>query len=224
MHFFKNGWRDFFKILDLSCPLSHSKELIKSFPRNIFSFQDISEGRCDTFKVCHGKFLHHLKVFDFFYRNSVGCLLVYDVCNRESFTHIPTWMNEAKRHIEPHKVKLLFSWLMKFFNLFNYKVWNFCINQPVKKIHNLYVEKSHEPLSQTLMHVSQITLGWVISNGPPFTLCLFFHIFLEISFQHVKLIKTKLFSISFECSVVKLILLRVHFDLKLNNCICLAFL
>jgi len=38
-----------------------------------------------------------------YYRNSVGCLLVYDVCNRESFTHIPTWMNEAKRHIEPHK-------------------------------------------------------------------------------------------------------------------------
>ena len=40
-----------------------------------------------------------------FFRNSVGCLLVYDVCNRESFTHIPTWMNEAKRHIEPHKVQ-----------------------------------------------------------------------------------------------------------------------
>jgi len=38
-----------------------------------------------------------------YYRNSVGCLLVYDVCNRESFTHIPTWMNEAKKHIEPHK-------------------------------------------------------------------------------------------------------------------------
>ena len=29
--------------------------------------------------------------------------MVYDVCNRESFTHIPTWMNEAKKHIEPHK-------------------------------------------------------------------------------------------------------------------------
>merc|ERR1711988_113159 len=42
-----------------------------------------------------------------YYRNSVGCLLVYDVCNRESFTHIPTWMNEAKRHIEPHKAAFI---------------------------------------------------------------------------------------------------------------------
>lgn len=39
----------------------------------------------------------------FFCRNSVGCLLVFDVNNRASFQHIPTWMNEAKRHIEPHK-------------------------------------------------------------------------------------------------------------------------
>jgi len=38
-----------------------------------------------------------------YYRNSVGCLLVYDVCSRESFQHIPKWMDEAKRHIEPHK-------------------------------------------------------------------------------------------------------------------------
>ena len=41
--------------------------------------------------------------FFFIYRNSVGCLLLFDVTNRESFSHIPTWMNEAKRHIEPHK-------------------------------------------------------------------------------------------------------------------------
>ena len=33
----------------------------------------------------------------------MGCLLVYDVCNRESFKHIDQWMTEAKRHIEPHK-------------------------------------------------------------------------------------------------------------------------
>lgn len=37
-----------------------------------------------------------------YYRNSVGALLVYDVCNRASFEHIPLWMMEAKRHIEPH--------------------------------------------------------------------------------------------------------------------------
>lgn len=38
-----------------------------------------------------------------YYRNSVGALLVYDVCNRASFEHIPQWMMEARRHIEPHR-------------------------------------------------------------------------------------------------------------------------
>ena len=38
-----------------------------------------------------------------YYRNSVGVLVVYDICNKESFSHISTWMSEAKRHIEPHK-------------------------------------------------------------------------------------------------------------------------
>ena len=38
-----------------------------------------------------------------YYRNSVGALLVYDICNRDSYQHIPVWMMEAKRHIEPHK-------------------------------------------------------------------------------------------------------------------------
>ncbi|XP_035795134.1 ras-related protein Rab-39B [Anopheles aquasalis] len=38
-----------------------------------------------------------------YYRNSVGVLLVYDVTNHASFEHIPLWMMEAKRHIEPHR-------------------------------------------------------------------------------------------------------------------------
>ncbi|XP_018327668.1 ras-related protein Rab-39B [Agrilus planipennis] len=38
-----------------------------------------------------------------YYRNSVGALLIYDICNRASFEHIPVWMSEAKRHIEPHR-------------------------------------------------------------------------------------------------------------------------
>lgn len=38
-----------------------------------------------------------------YYRNSVGALLVYDICNRDSFEHIPRWMMEARRHIEPHQ-------------------------------------------------------------------------------------------------------------------------
>lgn len=35
--------------------------------------------------------------------NSVGVLLVYDVCNHASFEHIPLWLLEAKRHIEPYR-------------------------------------------------------------------------------------------------------------------------
>ena len=42
-----------------------------------------------------------------YYRNSVGALLVYDICNRDSFKHVPVWMMEAKRHIEPHKAVFL---------------------------------------------------------------------------------------------------------------------
>ncbi|XP_057651631.1 ras-related protein Rab-39B [Diorhabda carinulata] len=38
-----------------------------------------------------------------YYRNSVGALLVYDICNRASFDNIPAWMSEARRHIEPHR-------------------------------------------------------------------------------------------------------------------------
>lgn len=38
-----------------------------------------------------------------YYRNSVGVLLVYDISNYESFEHIPLWMIEARRHIEPHR-------------------------------------------------------------------------------------------------------------------------
>uniref|UniRef100_A0A8D8V394 Ras-related protein Rab-39B n=2 Tax=Cacopsylla melanoneura TaxID=428564 RepID=A0A8D8V394_9HEMI len=38
-----------------------------------------------------------------YYRNSVGALLVYDITSRASFEHVPVWMMEAKRHIEPHR-------------------------------------------------------------------------------------------------------------------------
>ncbi|MPC36951.1 Ras-related protein Rab-39B [Portunus trituberculatus] len=38
-----------------------------------------------------------------YYRNSVGALVVFDVCNKKSLEHVPMWIMEAKRHIEPHK-------------------------------------------------------------------------------------------------------------------------
>jgi len=42
-----------------------------------------------------------------YYRNSVGAILAYDVCNLESFKHIPVWLMEAKRHIEPHQATFI---------------------------------------------------------------------------------------------------------------------
>jgi len=42
-----------------------------------------------------------------YYRNSVGAVLAYDICNRESYTHIPEWLVEAQRHIAPHQATLL---------------------------------------------------------------------------------------------------------------------
>lgn len=38
-----------------------------------------------------------------YYRNSVGALLVYDITNRKSFEHLPAWISEARRHIQPHE-------------------------------------------------------------------------------------------------------------------------
>lgn len=48
-------------------------------------------------------FLFNRSITKSYYRNSVGALLIYDVTNRDSFEHIPMWMNDAKRHIEPHR-------------------------------------------------------------------------------------------------------------------------
>ena len=28
---------------------------------------------------------------------------MYDICNRKSFENVPTWILEAKSHIEPHR-------------------------------------------------------------------------------------------------------------------------
>ena len=60
--------------------------------------------------------------------------------------------------------------------------------------------------------------GWVISNGPPNQFASFITFFLRFfkisSCQHVNTNKTKLFSISWKCSVVKLISSGVHFGSK----------
>lgn len=55
--------------------------------------------------ITHPKYMFFIfsSITKCYYRNSVGALLVYDVCNRTSFENIPLWMAEAKNHIEPHR-------------------------------------------------------------------------------------------------------------------------
>ncbi|CAF1015942.1 unnamed protein product [Rotaria magnacalcarata] len=37
-----------------------------------------------------------------YYRNSVGVLLIYDTTNYVSFTHVTSWLNDARQQIEPY--------------------------------------------------------------------------------------------------------------------------
>jgi len=36
-----------------------------------------------------------------YYRGTAVCLLVYDVCRRETFNHLQTWLEEVHRHSNP---------------------------------------------------------------------------------------------------------------------------
>jgi small GTP-binding protein len=42
-----------------------------------------------------------------YYRGAVGCLLVYDITNYDSFKNAERWLKEVKDHAEPHLVSLL---------------------------------------------------------------------------------------------------------------------
>jgi GTPase SAR1 family protein len=38
-----------------------------------------------------------------YYRNSVGVLLIYDTTNYVSFTHVTSWLTDARAQIEPYQ-------------------------------------------------------------------------------------------------------------------------
>lgn len=42
-----------------------------------------------------------------YYRNSAGILLVYDITSRESFEHIPYWVDEVKQYADANVVLML---------------------------------------------------------------------------------------------------------------------
>ena len=42
-----------------------------------------------------------------YYRNAAGGLLVYDICNRESFLHVEEWLAEARQCAEPHSLEFV---------------------------------------------------------------------------------------------------------------------
>lgn len=39
-----------------------------------------------------------------YYRNTVGCLIVYDITSRESFLHVKDWLREARQCVEEQDV------------------------------------------------------------------------------------------------------------------------
>ena len=75
--------------MDSSCPLSNSKKLLESFPRDIFSFQDISKGRCE------GSFTFYvdkiLKFFDPSLPLCRHCLLSRQFIYWSIFTCVDIW-------------------------------------------------------------------------------------------------------------------------------------
>ena len=42
-----------------------------------------------------------------YYRGAVGCLLVYDITRRSTFTNVERWLGELKDHAEPNIVVML---------------------------------------------------------------------------------------------------------------------
>ena len=42
-----------------------------------------------------------------YYRNCAGCLIVYDITNRESFEHVRDWLYEAKQSTEEEEIVFL---------------------------------------------------------------------------------------------------------------------
>ncbi|KAI0819049.1 ras-domain-containing protein [Irpex lacteus] len=42
-----------------------------------------------------------------YYRGAAGCLLVYDVTNRQSFIHARSWLKDVREHADPHLTCIL---------------------------------------------------------------------------------------------------------------------
>ncbi|TCD70286.1 hypothetical protein EIP91_004187 [Steccherinum ochraceum] len=42
-----------------------------------------------------------------YYRGAAGCLLVYDVTSRQSFTNVRTWLADVREHADPHLTCIL---------------------------------------------------------------------------------------------------------------------
>ncbi len=59
-------------------------------------------------KIQYKSFVFFRSITRAYYRNSVGVLLIYDTTNYVSFTHVTSWLNEARAQIQPyHSVFLL---------------------------------------------------------------------------------------------------------------------
>merc|ERR1712007_4710 len=42
-----------------------------------------------------------------YYRGADGIIMVYDICDRESFAHVDDWLNEVNRYVSESTCKIL---------------------------------------------------------------------------------------------------------------------
>lgn len=101
-----------FIIIGDTC-VGKSNLLLKYTDRNFNNRHDITIGvDYGVRRICYNNNLYKVQVWDTagqetfrvitrsYYRNSLGCLLVYDVTNRVSFYNVSGWLDDVKKYSE----------------------------------------------------------------------------------------------------------------------------
>ncbi|PNY06150.1 ras-related protein RAB11A-like [Trifolium pratense] len=56
---------------------------------------------------CNGLWCRYRAVTSAYYRGAVGAMLVYDITKRQTFDHIPRWLEELRNHADKNIVIIL---------------------------------------------------------------------------------------------------------------------
>lgn len=52
--------------------------------------------------VSQRTYIHLTQITRSYYKGAAGCLLVYDVTERDTFEHVPTWLHDVREQAEEH--------------------------------------------------------------------------------------------------------------------------